>query len=1067
MPSPSLVIRHLGLGLLSLLLFQTAVVGAATSGGAPSEPTTKAVTAPTSIIFDHVTGADGLSEGTVIATAQDELGFMWFATQNGLDKYDGYRFTVYTHNPNQPNSLSANNIRSLYLEPQGALWIGTWGGGLNRLDRQTDTFNVYRHDPQNAQSLSNDFVSAIMTDQAGQLWVGTQQGLNRLDTATGLTAHYVSDPNKPASLSNDEIHSLAADPNGGLWVGTASGLNFIDPSGETVTRFGASGTSPNDLASAFVIALFLDQEDNLWAGTTQGLYQVDLQTQAVTHYQNDPNLPDSLSNNFVISVYEDRAGRVWAGTREGGLNRLDRTKGTFSHYQNNPQDPTSLSNDTIGSIYEDRSGILWLGTWGGDLNLIDPYRRKFPAAFPVKLPTSILDTGSGALWVGTVGNGLHHIDRATGVDTAYVHEPNNPESLRDDQVFALAYDPQGNLWVGTASGLDWLAPDSKVFNHYPSGPDQPQGLSNPEVWSLYPDSKGMLWIGTDDGLDQLDPTTRNMRHYLHDPNDANSLSDDLVISIQADQTGQIWVGTGNGLNQLDPPTGKITRYVHNPNEPTSLTDGVINTIHIAKDNSLWLGTWGGGLDHFDPSQSVFTHYSKANGLSDDLVLGILEDKTGKLWLTTSQGLTLFDPQSKAARIYDASDGLPDPTFVQGAFWQNESGELFIGAGTGVVAFRPEDLHDNPNPPTVALTDFLLFNQSVPVGPASPVTQTANYLKAITLSHDQSVFSFEFAALNFTNSAKNQYAYKLAGFDQDWNYVGTRRLATYTNLNSGTYTFEVKAANNDGVWSNQNLSIEVTILPPWWQTWWAYGFYLLASVGVIAALIQLRTRAQAHELTHERKLRETLERVEEMKDEDRARMAREMHDGLAQTLAGLRFRSKTWATLLKNDASRLPNEFEDLGQILDESLEDVRRSIFDLRPLRLEEEGLFAAIEQLTTHLGQQYKLPVQVLLTGDEKTLPPDIAHATFRIVQEASHNVVKHAQAAHLWVKVAVEKNQVAVEVRDDGQGFDPAQTANLTRSEHYGLAHLHERVTSLKGRLTLESAPHQGTLLKISLPL
>jgi len=454
-------------------------------------------------------------------------------------------------------------------------------------------------------------------------------------------------------------------------------------------------------------------------------------------------------------------------------------------------------------------------------------------------------------------------------------------------------------------------------------------------------------------------------------------------------------------------------------------------------------------------------------------LGILADADGQLWLSTNKGLAQFDPVTEQFTIYDRADGLDDDDFAQGAYWQNERGEMFFGIENGITRFHPKQLLGNPYAPPVYLTDFQLFNQSVGIDTDSPLTQSINHTSEIVLTHDQSVFSFEFTALNFISSDGNQYAYKMDGVDPDWNRVDDRRFVTYTNLDPGEYDFYVRAANNDGIWNNEGTQLRIIVQPPWWQSWIAYLLYAVALVLTVFGYNRYRARlqkqelaAQRHELLWERRLRESLEQLDRLKDEERARIARELHDGLAQTLAGIRFRTRTWKTLINRDPNQLLPEFDELSKILDMSIQDVRRSIYALRPLFLEELGLQTAVSRFTVDLAKLYQVDIQTEFKN-AAALPNELEHDLFRIIQELVYNAVQHGRPQTVRIKLHVMETAVFLQITDDGIGFDTQYIPHHHKKGSFGLTQARERIELAKGTMTLTSELNEGTAVSIQLPV
>ncbi|MBN1887116.1 MAG: PAS domain S-box protein [Thermoflexales bacterium] len=791
---------------------------------------------------------------------QDQQGFMWFATSNGLSRYDGYTFKTFRNDPDDPRSISTETMGTLYEDREGVLWVGTWNGGLNVFDRISEQFTRYLHDPDDSHSLSHNKVNVIYEDKNGRLWLGTNDGLNRFDRAGGQFIRYQHDPNDSHSLSYDVVNTIVEDAAGQLWVGTlGGGMNKFDPASGQFTRYQHDEGNPNSLGYDQVEIMAVEATGRLWVGTVNGLDYFDPVTGQFTHYRHDPDDPHSLGNNDIRALYLDASGAVWVGTTGAGLDLFDPQTKTFTHYPSDPTNPNGFHGNWASSIYADRSGALWIATVSNGVNRLDRAAAKFelyqhdpndPNSLNGGSIWSILRDHLGTLWVTTVNGGLNALDPVTGHFRHYRHDAANLHSLSSDQVFALAEDATGSLWVGTKEGLNRFDRASEQFTRYLHDPANPASLSENWITGLHADRSGRLWVGTyGKGLDQLDPITDGFRPYRSDPANPYSLADDRVLTFSEDPSGLLWIGTLGGLNKFDPNTGMFTRYLHDSDNPESLINDQVEHSYLDPAGVLWLAT-PGGLEKFDPRTGIFTHYAEKEGLASKAIASVVGDAQGKLWVgMQGGGLACFDPGSETFENYDRSDGLQGDDFMPRGAYRDADGKLYFGGVNGLNAFYPDQLRDNPYIPPVVLTDFQIFNQAVPIGgKGSPLQRVINETDEITLSYQQSVFSFEFAALNYRAPQKNQYAYKLEGFDADWNYVGSdRRFATYTNLDAGTYTFRVKASNNDGVWNEAGKSIEITITPPWWESWWFYTLCVAGVLGIFGVIYQ----AKANQLKAER------------------------------------------------------------------------------------------------------------------------------------------------------------------------------------------------------------------------
>jgi len=830
------------------------------------------------IKFDHLSLEHGLSQSVVTTMLQDSKGFMWFGTQDGLNRYDGYDFKVYKNDPEDPNSLSINYILSLLEDSEGNLWVGTNGGGLNRFDRDLDAFTRFVSESDDSKGLSSNFVNAIYEDSNGNLWIGTGAGLNRFNRETNDFTHYLNDPEDPQSISGNEITAIFEDSEGTLWIGTDdSGLNRFDREAETFTSYKNDKDDSYSISGDSINAFLEDRLGNLWIATQDGgLNKLNRETAQFERYQNEPDNPNSLSYNMVSSIIEDKRGLIWIGTNGSGVNLFDPTNGQFAHLHHDSNNPFSLSNEQIFSIYEDQSGVLWFGTFGGGLNKFDPDKAKFTTyvsnpndANSLQGPGiwSIYEDLEGILWIGTNSGGLNRLDRETGDWRNYVNDPENPFTISANAVMTILEDRDGNLWAGTfGGGLNKFNRKSFQFTQVDAWPI---------IMKMFEDRSGNLWIGTNgSGLGLLDKETEEITYYQNEEGNYQSLSSDAVTVIKEDADGQLWVGTfASGINRFDPETGTVTRFLFDPSERGSLSNNAIMSIHFSSDGVLWIGTFGGGLNKFNPETETFQVFRERHGLPNDSIYGILEDDEGNLWLSTNFGLSKFDPTTETFKNFDSSDGLQSNEFNQGAFYRSASGELFFGGITGVNSFFPDEVIENPFVPPIVITDFKLFNETVELGEGSPLEIPIVETDEISLTYQDDFFSFEFASLHFSSPEENQYAYIMEGLDKDWNLVGNRRFAGYTNVPPGDYVFKVVGTNRDGIWNPEGASLNISIVPPFWQTLWFRILAIVTLVGSVTTAFRLRVRSserQARQLKTEvddrtKELREAMVELKHSKE----------------------------------------------------------------------------------------------------------------------------------------------------------------------------------------------------------
>lgn len=801
-----------------------------------------------SIRFEQITTNDGLSQSTVNDILQDSRGFLWFATEDGLNRYDGYQFKVYRNDSYDLFSISSNQITSIIEDKNGSIWVGTRGGGLNRFDREQERFMRFLDNPDDEKAISNNYITALFQDASGIILVGTESGLNILDPETNeFTIYQQVDGHD--GLKEAHITTLYHDSNDFIWIGTEDdGLYRFDRQSGEIRHYNRNSSTLND---NWIVTLYEDRQGTIWIGTQSGgLNRYDEISDTFTNFVAASRNIQSLSNNWVLSMYEDSRGTFWVGTLNG-LNILDREKETFTSFIEMNM-PINLSNNSVTALYEDRSGVFWVGTRNGALN---KFIRSSSESFTIyqndpSNTNSLTDNNiwaihedsEGMVWIGTQGGGLNRLDPKNNTFFSFRHIPEDPTSLSNDFINTIHEDSYGNLWIGTINGLNRYDKDQGKFTTYLSDPEDEQTISGNIITTIFEDSRGIIWVGTlNNGLNAFDLETGDFRRFQHNSDDPSTISHNKIWSMFEDDKGIFWVGThGFGLNRYDRVRGTFKRFTHDPGDTNSISDNFINVITQDEDGFLWIGTIN-GLNRLDQETGEFTRYTTQEGLPNNVIYGIIEDYRGHLWLSTNNGIADFDPISNSVRIYDRGDGLPSDEYRFGAYHKGEDGTMYFGGINGMVVFRPDSIRDNPYVPPVVVTDFQIFNEDVPVSAVnSPLNKSVTETDQITLTWKEEVFSFEFAALHFAAPDQNQYKYMMEGFDRNWQAVGNRRFVSYTNLPEGqSYTFRVIASNKDGIWNEEGTAIDITILPPPWKTWWAYGFYMLFGTGILIGFVNFQ------------------------------------------------------------------------------------------------------------------------------------------------------------------------------------------------------------------------------------
>ncbi|MDP1545058.1 MAG: two-component regulator propeller domain-containing protein [Anaerolineales bacterium] len=806
----------------------------------PSSPGSFSIPYGKNIRFEQISLDDGLSQSVVNIILQDHKGFLWIGTDDGLNRYDGYNFTIYKPDSSTAFGLSDRSITDLIEDEQGFLWVATRSGGLNRFDPGSGQFTHYLHDNLDDQTISSNQIHTLCLDETG-LWIGTDNGLDFLDFETDQFTHYRASTEVPPdsrSLSSNSIRTLFKDSSGNLWIGTAnSGVNIFNKTNDTFTIYKHNEKNPATLSNNRVLSITEGQKGEIWIGTANGLNRYNPTRKYFARFFTVRDTSRGLSGTTVYSLHMDRSGGLWAGTNEG-LYRYDSQSGKFIHHQHQPGISNSLSNNQVYSIYEDASGVLWIGTYGGGLNKYNRQQDRFayyrndpnnPNSLGSNFIFPILADENGVVWIGTYGGGLSRFEPRTDQFTRYEHTPGSATTISSNNVISLYIDRKGILWAGTNHGLDRFDSVRKTFTQFQvidPGTKEPVEVA---VFAIREDSKGNFWVGTNRGLASFDQDTRVLTLLSgSDENIPASIGEHHINVIFEDRDKDLWIGTfDNGLKRLDLETGLVTHYRNNPDDTSTLGSNAIMSIHQDQRGTLWVGTHGGGLARYNPETNNFSHFTEKEGLPNNVIYGILEDATGDLWLSTNFGLSKFNPRNLAFRNFTASDGLQSNEFNQNAFAKDQNGTLYFGGINGLNVFQPQEIKDNPYPPNLALT--ALTHDGAPL----EEMQTPEYLQSLMLPWPYDSFEFEFVAFAYEQPSKNQYAYMLEGFDTNWIQIGNQRTGRYTNLPGGTYTLRLRGSNSDNIWNEEGHAIEIVVVPPFWETWWFLGLMVIV-LGVSAA-----------------------------------------------------------------------------------------------------------------------------------------------------------------------------------------------------------------------------------------
>lgn len=1013
---------------------------------------------PAGIEFGKISLEQGLSQSTVTSIVQDARGFMWFGTQDGLNRYDGYNIKVFLHNPDDSNSISDNGIWCLLSDSRGDLWIGTERGGLNRYIYSENKFYHFTNKLNVPFTISDNYVLCLFEDSKHNIWAGTQNGgLNLFNRSTQTFTHF--------SFSSNSIRSITEDNNGNLWAATGQGLikfSLAKLYPGKFDHFSYNALDPNSLSSNNINNIFFDKNGLLWIGTWgAGINTYDTETSKFNRYLNDIGSLANISHSLINSICETSTTTekgIWIGTYDGGL------------YFNNIKNKTLVKylDENVLTLYEDKSGILWVGTFGNGVRILDKQKHKFVHHYDNPDKTgdqlgnpviSILSDKDDELWVATLGNALTRYDRYRKKLTRYTIGVNST-TAKQTYISTLSESSDGTIWIGTFSGgLYSFDEKSGKFKQYRHNKTNNSPISNDISTLEYDKKSNILWLGyLNGGISSFDLSKKLFKHFYPDDNSPKTIPVGLISAIYTGNKTGLWVGIAEkGVARFIEKNNYFKIYLTKSSQPefninnnSSLTNNYIFSIYEDDDGLVWFGTKGGGLNRYDPVADSFTNFTVKDGLPNDVVYGIEPDKNGSLWLSTNKGLSKFNPKTGEFRNYDKNDGLQSNEFSEQAHFVSSRGEIFFGGVNGFNTFFPDEIEDNKYIPPVYLTDFKIFDESRAL--PDPLLND----KPIELSHSQNFFSFEFVALNYTLPEKNRYAYMLEGFDKEWHYVtATQRQAIYTNLDPGKYILRVRGSNNDGIWNYIGASVKIIVKPPFWMTLWFQVPVVLFVLMILILLYRFRVK----------KLLE-VERI-------RSSIALDLHDDIGSTLTEIalysdvslrELRSEMIQNSLNGSYRKIENLLENIGKTSRRLIDAMNDIVWAVDPKNDSFESFLFRIKTQTAQMlgikGIDYKFDIQDKVSN--LRLPLLHRRQLHLIFKEALNNVIRHAQAKNVAVKMKKEGQSFVMTIKDDGVGIkiNPEKKGN-------GLSNMKKRASLLNGVLEIVSSEDEGTKIELTIDL
>jgi len=1032
--------------LLSLLLFQLSVF--------PQKPFVKVT---------RLSLEEGLSQSNVRCILQDKNGFLWIGTQDGLNRFDGYQFTKFRRESRNPNSLSGNYISCITEDKDGKIIIGTINGvtiydpRLNLFKQLTIKDSIY-----NINEIGS--VSSILCARDGSIWIGDYySGLIRIKK--NKTVRFRKEADNPNSISANYITALCEDKDGNIWIGTfGSGLNKYDIKTKKFEHIGSGSGNNQALSSNSITSLCSNRKGNLFIGTTGGLNVLDLSTNTITVYKNNPSYENSISGNNILSIYSDKKDNVWLAIEGKGVNVFDVSKGTFTKIYVESKTNPSGEEKNIWSIYEDSNDNFWFGTstngvikWKKNSSNFKSFTQETNqdhlSDYSIR---SIFVDRENNIWIGT-DYGLNKILANSGRVKKYYHNTSDKTSINDNKIWAIAEDKKDNIWIGTQRGLALYDKRRDAFKRFVYNANTKESLPVFGIRCLYFDDNNLLWFGTyGSGLFSYD--IQKNKFYDHTFNIANpdAKKDVVIFQIYEDDNGKLWLVAPSGLASYDKKTKKYERFFSDSQNDYTGIQCVLYSLLKEDDSTIWLGTLGDGLIKFNHSKKQYKFYTEKDGLANNVVYAMLKDNKGDLWLSTNYGISKFDIRTKQFKNYDKNDGLPTDEFNTGAFTADKKNNLYFGGIEGLLFFNPDSINSNTSKPNIAVTNFKVFNKAI--------SSNKVYFdrEEISLDYNDNFFSFEFASLDLTASSKNEYAYKLEGYDKEWIYSGKIRYAAYTNVDPGEYILKVKASNNDRSWNEAGIKIRLIITPPFWRTLWFRIIAVIIFLSLVIYFYKRRTNQLKREVAIQQKFSKQLI---ESQENERKRIASELHDGLGQNL--LIISNLAQIGLRNSDIDFSKKQLSSITENAQESIEEVRRIAHNLHPYQLDELGLSSALQSMLKKLSNTTSLNLSTYIEHIDGYIKSDQYIHLFRVVQEGMNNIIKHANAQNVVISISKLENTIQIIIKDDGKGMDDYPEDKEKKPSGFGLQKIRERIKVLNGNLSIDSSPLKGTTIKILIPV
>jgi signal transduction histidine kinase/ligand-binding sensor domain-containing protein len=993
---------------------------------------------------------------------QDNKGFIWMGTQVGLNRFDGSKFAKYYSQPIKSTNIYNDLVRTSFKDSKGNLWFGTMDDGISKYNEDSDDFTTYILSSGNGDN-NSEFITSITEDSKGRIWAGTRNNgiwvMN--DVASEFSKIELRNPKTGKKI--ESITSVLFDFDNRMWVGTWNKGLFIFNAEWNMVLCANESDQECKISSNYIRCLMKDLAGHIWVGMDKGLCVMDTNTFNIREVK---LTDDKNDQHKVTSLSKGKNQDLWIGTLDAGLFQLSE-EGTVRNYRTDSNKTNTLSDNAVLSLLRDSSDVLWIGTVFGGATKLDPDGKPFRSLFrfqhngqhkTVMNVQSVLEKRCNSIFVGTHRDGIFLFDGKKEYMQAPDWYKDTLDEITGQMVLGIIEDTIENVWICTFNEIIYK------INFREKKVDKFIIENSGGILCMYL-YDGHIILGTDrGGLRAIDIEKNELQAFKPGSKLNGFLINKTIFVVLIDRENQMWIGTKNdGLFRFDIDKNEMFTYKNSEIEASALRDNCIISLFESSDGKIWVGTKSGGLHYYESSLSVLIPINSGT-LDRDSIRGFSEDSLGRLWISTINGIVRYDHSNNSSRMYDTSDGELSSEYNEMAVFTSSAGVVYFGGVDGVTYFNPEEIKDNPHIPNIVLTDFEIFNKPVIPSPDNPfLKKNITYADEINLTYRESVFSFGFAALIFNNPQKNQYAYKMEGFDKDWTYCGKRKRVTYTNLDPGQYIFRVKGSNNDGIWNEEGTSIRINISPPYWQTWW---FRTLGALAAIAAT-GLTYKQRLDKMEKEKQSQEEFSRrLIESQEDERKRVSSELHHTVAHDVLIAKNKAQM-ALKHKDDAGKMEQALREITDLATSTMKDVRNISYNLHPHQLEQLGFTKSLKSIITEVSKSTEINFKFEIDDVDKLLKKEYEINLFRAIQESVTNVLKHSEAKDSFLKVSRSRDFVFIVLTDNGKGFDTKNFKLTDKKNGLGIKNISERIKLMKGEYKIESNPGKGTTVIYKIPI